>query len=535
MLGRRQPQRSLFEAPAWPHRVDPDSFYGRMASVSDVLFRDDDLASMYTLDNGRPSLPPSLLCGVLLLQFYDNAGDEEAVERLLFDLRWKVALALPLDFAGFDPTSLVVFRKRLLQNGKERYAFERFLSVARQAGFLPEKLRLLVDSSPQKGAGAVQDTYTLLRKGVRKLLKAMGFAVPEKRRGLAANLAQYLESDQKARIDWSNPRERQAELTRLVTDADAVLALAQEQADDPEVRTTGWLLTKILGDDVVQGDDGQPQIGEGVARDRLISWTDPSMRHGRKSASGRWNGAKIQVAEDPQTELITAVDVVDASTGDGKALLSLIDDVEASTEATVEQVIGDTAYGEAENRVACLTRGIDLVAPVGSGGDPAVAKDAFTLGEEGISLTCPVGQTTSEWHVVKDPQGRTVKQFTFARSVCEACPLFARCVRSGTKGRSVTLHFHEAVLRQARERQATPAFREQYRQRARIERKIAEVMGQGLRQARYVGRVKQGLQALWTAAVVNLKRLFALAQNATSRLRAGFVGQRQAAMGVMAR
>jgi hypothetical protein len=27
MLGRRPPQRSLFEAQVWPHRVPDDSFY----------------------------------------------------------------------------------------------------------------------------------------------------------------------------------------------------------------------------------------------------------------------------------------------------------------------------------------------------------------------------------------------------------------------------------------------------------------------------------------------------------------------------
>src|SRR3990172_7093526 len=183
MLGRRSPQRSLFAADVWPHRVAPDSLYGRMAAVRDVLFKDDDLAELYCPDNGRPSLPPSLLCGVLLLQFHDGVGDEEAVERLRYDLRWKVALGLALDDAGFYPTSLVVFRKRLLKHGKERYAFERFLQVAREAGFLPEKIRQLLDSTPMKGGGAVQDTYTLLRKGIRRLLKAMGFAVPEKRRG----------------------------------------------------------------------------------------------------------------------------------------------------------------------------------------------------------------------------------------------------------------------------------------------------------------------------------------------------------------
>jgi hypothetical protein len=69
MLGRRSPQGSLFAATLWPHAVPAASFYGRLAAVSDVLFRDDDLAARYCPDNGRPSLPPSLLCGVLLLQF----------------------------------------------------------------------------------------------------------------------------------------------------------------------------------------------------------------------------------------------------------------------------------------------------------------------------------------------------------------------------------------------------------------------------------------------------------------------------------
>ena len=168
------------------------------------------------LDNGRPSLPPSLLSGVLLLQFHDDVGDEEAVERLRYDLRWKVALGLPLDYPAFDPTSLVVFRKRLLKHGRERYAFERFLKVAREAGFLPERVRQLIDSSPMKGAGATQDTYTLLRKGIRRLLKALGFAVPEKRRGLQADLGRYIDRtrrprstgptrrlDQPSLADWS--------------------------------------------------------------------------------------------------------------------------------------------------------------------------------------------------------------------------------------------------------------------------------------------------------------------------------------------
>jgi hypothetical protein len=482
------------------------------------------------------------MSGVLLLQFHDGVGDEEAVERLRYDLRWKVALGLPLDYRGFDPSSLVVFRKRLLEHGKERYAFDRFLKVAREAGFLPEKIRQLQDTMAMKGAGAAQDTYTLLRKGIRRLLRAMGFTVPEKRRGLQANLQRYLDSDKKAVIDWSDPQARAKELGVLVRDADAALELAGEQADDDEVRLTGWMLTKILGDDVVVGEDGEPKLGEGVARDRMVSWTDPEMRHGRKSASSRWDGDKVEVAEEPESELIVGVDIVEANAGDGGGLLPMVGNVQEHAQVKVEGVTGDTAFGSAENRVACAKREIDLVSPLGRPRDPEVDKSAFTfeineikeiseikepesneaidkaIDEVVARMTCPQGQTTTDWRELKDAVGRRVKQFVFGRQVCAGCRLFERCVKGKVTGRTVTLHYHEDVLRAARARQETVEFKEVYRVRPKVERKIAELVEHGLRQARYIGRQKKRLQALWTAAVVNLKRLFKLAKDDTARL-----------------
>jgi len=67
---------SFFDAASLPHRVAPDSFYGRMGAVAETLFQDDDLKLLYDPDTGRPSLPPSLLSGVVLLQFYDDVSDE---------------------------------------------------------------------------------------------------------------------------------------------------------------------------------------------------------------------------------------------------------------------------------------------------------------------------------------------------------------------------------------------------------------------------------------------------------------------------
>ena len=518
MLGRRNPQRSLFSAQSLPHQVNPDSFYGRMGAISSQLFNDDDLKDMYCPDNGRPSLPPSLMSGVLLLQFYDDVSDGEAVERTKYDLRWKVALDLPLDFPGIDPSSLSVYRKRLIENGQERYAFDRFVEVGREAGFIPDKVTLLTDTTWVKGAGAVQDTYTLLRKGVRKLLRALGYHLPGQRRGLSKQVRElvqtYVDQDRKAQIDWSDPRARVEQLKVLVDDAEAVLDLAAEQADDAEVREIGWVLTKILGDDLVTDEAGDPQIGEGTAPDRIISMTDTQMRHGRKSAARRFDGFKNSVSTELTSELILDITDVPAPGSDGAHLIPTIERVEAHAGVTVERVIGDGAYGSGDNRAACAnypSHSIDLVSPRSQPHDPEVDKSAFQIDIEAQRATCPRGHTVTGKDR-KDRQGRPILAFAFARSDCETCPLFARCVRSKSAGRTVRTHAHEALLREARQRQQTDEFKEIYSLRGRVEGKIAELVRHGLRETRYLGEQKRQLQRLWTGAAVNLKRLFKLAQ-----------------------
>lgn len=524
MLGRRDTQQSLFSVQNLPHRVPKDSFYGRMGTVSAVLFDDDDLKGMYDLSNGRPSLPPSLLCGVLLLQFHDDVSDEEAVERVQFDWRWQVALNLPTDFAGFDASSLSYFRKRLIEHKQERYAFDRLLKVGREAGFLPDRVTLLTDTTPVKGGGAVQDTYTLLRKGIRKLLKQLGYAVPGKRQGLAPAtqhlLATYLEQDRKAAIEWAKPEQRAEQLQVLVQDAEAALELAATHSDNAEVRATAWLLSKIMGDDLEQDESGQMRIAQGTAPDRIISTTDPEMRHGRKSSAQRFDGFKVSVSTEQSSELIVDIADIPATGSDGQALMPMIKRVEEHLGVRVEQVLGDGAYGSGANRAACATYAdhpVDLVAPLAQASDPEVDKSAFAIDLQARTATCPQGHTVSA-QAGPLQLGLPTLRFAFPRRLCEACPLFKRCVKSKTAGRTVNTHPHEAYLQAARQRQSSAEFKALYPLRSAIERKQAELVQHGLRDTRYLGQPKRQLQRLWTAAAVNLKRLFTLAEARQTQL-----------------
>jgi hypothetical protein len=410
---------------------------------------------------------------------------------------------------------LSVFRKRLIEHGQERYAFDRLVEVGREAGFIPDKVTLLTDTTWVKGAGAVQDTYTLLRKGTRKLLKALGYHVPGRRRGLSKEVRElverYVDQDRKARIDWSDPQARAAQLKILVEDTEAVLELASEQADDADVRAMGWLLTKILGDDVVTDEEGDPQLGAGTASHRIISMTDPEMGHGRKSGARRFDGFKSSVSTEQTSGLILDICDIPAPGSDGAQLMAAIERVEAHTGVTVERVIGDGAYGSGDNRAACADHGVDLVSPISQPHDPEVDKSAFRIDLEARRTICPQG-CTAPGKARKDKQGRPIMTFTFARSDCEACPLFARCVRSASAGRTVHTHAHDTHLQAARQRQGTEEFKALYRLRGLVEAKIAELVGHGLRETRYVGEKKRQLQRLWTAAAVNLKRLLRLGQ-----------------------
>ena len=83
MLGKRSDQKGLGEADRlYLDYVGQDTFYGLLASLRGQLFSDDDFAEIYCPDNGRDSVPPSLLATALLLQTYDKVSDAEANRKL---------------------------------------------------------------------------------------------------------------------------------------------------------------------------------------------------------------------------------------------------------------------------------------------------------------------------------------------------------------------------------------------------------------------------------------------------------------------
>jgi transposase len=482
------------------------SFFALLAEHGDRIVRDEDFADCYSDRMGRPSIPPSLLAKVLLLQYRCGVSDEGAMEAVVWDLRWKVALGLAVDHRGWHSTSMTKFRARLLLHGKERLALENTLRLAEELGMLDAPAEQIVDSTPMLGAAATQDTVRLVRHGVKRLIDAVTTVDEPAGRALVDGLEfDYERPSEKPDCRWRVKAERERMLTRVAQDAERAMR-AVEQADglleDEHVAEAHALLRDLIGQDFDIDDDGVPRLHRGTRQDRIVSTVDPEMRHGRKSSSQRFDGYKIHAAvTNTEVPLITAVDVTAASAQDGPQASGLVD--QQPEHRRPDRLLGDTAYGIGPVRGELAERGVDVLAPVPEAPVPEgrLAKRDFKIDPDAGTVTCPAGHTVP---IGTQPSGQ--RRALFLASLCRDCPLKSRCLGARSNFRMIEINPQEELLIAARQALEDPVTAEHLRRtRPRIERLLGLLAYRyHARKTRYIGSSKSRLQASWTAAVVNL-------------------------------
>ena len=512
MMGTRSPQNKLFAA---DHRyldfVGRDTLYGYLAQNRQHLFRDADFAALYCADNGRTSVPPSVAISILFLRAYEKVSFVEAIERCKYDLRWKVALGLELEEVPMQKSTLQEFEAKLVLHQQGETLLKKSIEEARRAGYLKSpKIRVALDTTPILGKGAVKDTYNLLAEGIVQLAGALAEMAAEDAAAWAEKqeLSRYFGSSLKGEvaIDWDDQKQRQQLLTQIVQDARRLLRLAESaQQEHPEQATTiaaaAALLRRLLAQDVEEKPEGGCQIKEGTEKDRVVSVTDPEVRHGRKSASKRFNGHKAAVAVDMESQLVCAVEVLAGNSGDQEKALDLVQQSERVMDAAVEETVGDCAYGGGPTRRAFAEQARPLTAKVPATSNGACfPKTEFAIDLEKMEVLCPAGQTSRDYRANRKRSGG---HFEFAAAVCATCCLRAQCVR-GKGPRTVSISAEEALQQQARIHNQSEAGRKSLRERVVVEHRIARLVQLGIRKSRYFGRTKTCLQVVLAAMVANV-------------------------------
>jgi hypothetical protein len=491
------------------HLLPSGSVYAFLAEHRRELFPDAMFADLFPSALGRPSVPADVVAAVLVLQALEGRSDREATEALTFDLRWKAACGWPVSAAGFHPTVLTYWRRRLARSARPDRIFDAVREVVTATGALTGKSRRALDSTVLEDAVATQDTVIQLIAAIRRVRRE----VPGATDVVAAHCTAHDYDDPgKPAIAWNDPDARARLVDALVSDAHRLLGHLPEQDLGPREAEAVALLALVAGQDVEpveggDGTDGRWQIARKVAHDRVISTVDPDARHAHKTVHRRTDGFTAHVVVEPDTGLITntrltrsaGADNTDAAVG----IALLADD---ATVTGPMQVLGDSAYGTGDALAALQQAGHSAVIkpwPLRPAVPGGFTIEDFGVDEAAGTATCPAGVTRS----------LTGTRAAIFGAACRDCTLQARCTTAG-RGRKLQVHPHDALQRAHRARAADPAFQAAYRRhRPMVERSIAWLT-RGHRRVPYRGVIKNDAWLHLRAAAINLRRLLTLGLHA---------------------
>lgn len=519
--GEADQQRELLDVESVAgHLLVPGSVFAFLAEHRLRLFPAEMFADLFPSGRGRPSIPPEVVASVLVLQALHGLSDREAVDAVTFDLRWKSACGYAIDAAGFHPSTLTYWRRRLAASERPQRIFEAVREVITQSGAIAGKQRRALDSTVLDDAVARQDTVTQLIASIRRVGRDVRGAkdlIATVCTRLMVLIGQDYEATGKPRIAWDDQAARDELVSALVGDALALLAAIDERIGLEQIAQEGGkgadaiaLLALVAGQDVEpaedsDGTDGRWRIARKTAPDRMISTVDPDTRHAHKTRERKQDGYKAHVEVEPDTGLMSMVKLTKTNGSENSDATIGAELVAADpTIATGQQieVLGDSAYATGdmlhelnEKKWTPLLKPWPLKPAV----DGGFTIDDFTYDATANALTCPAGVTRKV-----SPQGRA----TF-KAACRGCELRDPCTTAAA-GRTVLLGEHHQLQRAHRDRATDESFQATYRQhRPMVERSIAWLT-RGARRVPYRGIEKNNNWLHHRAAGLNLRRLLAM-------------------------
>ena len=475
--------------------------------------------------SGRNAWPAVTLMTLLILRW-----SEEGISRLgstrraQTDIAWRAAMGLSLRAPTPSEKTVREF-ERFMQGYHPEYGTRRYLlfheHVVRlccEEGLAADAPVWAMDSTPMYCYGAVLDTVRLLGDGVGKLARAWS---RESKRSLADIASEWqvpfiLGKSTKGglAIDWRDAEARASALDTVARGAlQAVRAVRSELNGIRPGKRKQLLrrcrhLLRVVRDDLETDTAGRLVVAERVAKNRIISLTDPQARHGRKSRKHPFNGYKVHLLGDVVSGLITAVTVTTASTHDGAVAHRLIRRSKVLCR-DIERILGDTHYGAAELvRGVRRDMGVTLLAPPIVHRTTPFGRDSFHIDFDAKTSTCPEGVTTTS-HRTYRPKGHGSLRsiFRWSSEDCNRCPSRPSCCGRRKGGKSLQLHPFEPELRRIRALWNEPQTRQEYRTRSQCERLVNQVVRHGGRQARQWGLQAANLQAHTIAITCNLRLL----------------------------
>ena len=480
MMGSKAVEPKLYLNFSLDSAVPEKHIIRRLAAAVDFGFVRS-LVNKHYSHTGQPSVDPVVLFKLWLLGYLFNIRSERRLcEEASLNLAWRWFLGYELDEALPDHSVLTKARRRFGTRVYELF-FQRIVQLCEERGLVQGDV-LFIDST-LSDANAARDTL--------------------RSRALAGS--------------------RLPEPVQFVKDLFAL----NEPAPVPEPpREKGGT-----------GPKPGPLAEHPTLRSSLVSTTDPDAE-----VATRHNGRsrlvyKTQVVVDGgKANIITAVDVGAAGDSDASSVGKMLDKHQVNLGRAPRELVGDSGYGTETGLRECEARGILPTLNQKRKGNKTglFSIDDFTYLADRDVYVCPAGTELV----------RAAEHFTLGKSVyrpkgkytCANCPLKAKCT-TGRVNRQLQRSWGAELSDRARVHVASRLGQRRLRRRQVVsERIMADLkFKHGFERAQFRRRPSVQIQALLTAAVINLKQLVKRRPEAQSgRAVAVIKASRQALRGAQA-
>jgi transposase len=498
MLKPKSPQESFYGSYLYDRIVPTDHLLRKINQVVDFSFVRHILEDRYHPDIGRPAEDPEFMLRLCLLQYLYGDSDRQVVENARLNLAYKYFLGLAVDAEVSDYTSVSYFRVQRLGEEKFRLVLEQIIRQCMDKGLVTGK-RQIIDSTPVIANITSSSLTGLVRKCRENVMKT----VAKQDKEVAEKLGlKELQDGKQVKFAVSEEGLRQEiEAAGVLLDGVTAELRGKKLTPNEELKKDLELLEKAVMD------------REDHAKDKLLSPIDPDARMGKKE-SRVWPGYKAHILMEEETGIITGVETTPANATDGKQLQPMIEEQEQALAIEPQELTADKAYGWGGNLKSLadhrIIANIALARSANRRNKDYFSVEDFLYDPDSLKLTCPAGYVSTNCYSLVlsgDDPDKPGYAFRFRPTWCNVCRLKYKCVKNRA-GRRIHISYFEPYYRQAKQRLATEEGKQAYRNRYRIEQKVADLARYcGLRRCRYRGLDRAHIHTLLAATVCNIKRM----------------------------
>jgi len=494
----------------------------------------------HTSGPGRPVVHTvRRLVRALLVKYLYNYSLRETEAEIRFNLIGKWFVGYPVFAAGPDHSTLERFEQWVCQNQRRTF-FDQVLHQIDRV-FPDQRQQIQIGDTFAMHANAARESLIpLIRHVCQRLLAALKQADAGRAERVHEQIDHIalLGPDDEVDEYYLSPEKRAERLQTTIYAALDCARLVRDGLEHPsplndEMRAPllQWLdlLDKAIADDVkiVRDEQGQvvqvselPDKEKGSYRLGSATDTDATYRvHGKNKIALGYN---VSVAAN--TQFVREIQADTGAQPDNVAVPDLIQSQREHHDLTPPKLLYDAAAGSGKTRalVAKVSdRQTQLSAPLLPYDKRTrfFTPDRFQLSEDGDTLTCPNGLTSSVSYPRPDLEGRW---FRFYARACRGCPLWSQCRdhKPNTKQhRVVYISDYRPQVDAAALYNHSDAYKADRKLRPMIEQTIAHLVRyNGARHARRRGKLAADFQAKMCAMAYNLKRWMRLLSDQTGDL-----------------